>query len=126
MKDTHPDINWHFIGHIQGNKARKLVQNLNLGIIETVDSQKLANTLNKECSKMEERSGKPLDILIQVLAQNTEGSKFGVSVDETIPLIHHIKSECPMLRFKGLMSMGEIGNVEEFRSVHALKVQILE
>ena len=25
MKETHPDIDWHFIGHIQSNKARKLV-----------------------------------------------------------------------------------------------------
>ena len=115
MKESHPDIDWHFIGHIQSNKARNLVKNLNLAIIETVDSQKLADTLNKECSKIEERKTlPPLDILIQVLAQDTEGSKFGVSVEETIPLVQHIKEQCPFLKFKGLMSMGEVGNVKEF------------
>ena len=50
--ETHKDIDWHFIGHIQSNKVKKLVQNMNLGMIETVDSQKLATTINKECSKM--------------------------------------------------------------------------
>ena len=59
------DISWHFIGHIQSNKAKKLVQCLNLSIIETVDSKKLADTLNKECSKIPERSSMPpLDVLI--------------------------------------------------------------
>ena len=61
FKDTHPDIIWHFIGHLQSNKAKKLVQCLNLSIIETVDSQKLADTLNKECEKI---SRENLDILV--------------------------------------------------------------
>ena len=95
---------------------------MNLAIIETVDSQKLADTLNKECSKIEERKDAPLDVLIQVLAQNTEGSKFGVKTEEAIPLVQHIKDQCPFLKFKGLMSMGEIGNTEEFKTVHELKV----
>jgi uncharacterized pyridoxal phosphate-containing UPF0001 family protein len=65
LKDSHKDIDWHFIGHIQSNKAKKLVQCLNLNIIETVDSKKLADTLNKECSKMDERKEvPPIDILI--------------------------------------------------------------
>ena len=65
VKDTHSDIDWHFIGHIQSNKAKKLVQCLNLNMIETVDSKKLADTLNKECAKIEARKElPPIDILI--------------------------------------------------------------
>ena len=61
---------------------------MNLSIVETVDSKKIADTLNKECEKMEERkSMPPLDILVQVLALNTEGSKFGVAPSEAISLI---------------------------------------
>jgi uncharacterized pyridoxal phosphate-containing UPF0001 family protein len=55
------DIHWHFIGHIQTNKIKKLMQatvpltadqpQLNL-LIETVDSEKLATKLNKECEKL--------------------------------------------------------------------------
>ena len=81
LGQSHSDIKWHFIGHIQSNKAKPLVACLNLSIIETVDSVKLANTLNKECQKIEARAQmEPLDVLIQVLSEtNTEGSKFGVS-----------------------------------------------
>lgn len=50
------DINWHFIGHIQTNKVKKLLsvhsaKPISL-LIETVDSQKLAEKLNKELDKI--------------------------------------------------------------------------
>ena len=73
------DIVWHFIGHIQSNKAKKLVQCPNLSIIETVDSIKLANVLNKELGKLERES--PLDVLVQVLLNDSEGSKHGLNAD---------------------------------------------
>ena len=32
------DISWHFVGHIQSNKAKALVQGVpNLKVVETVD-----------------------------------------------------------------------------------------
>ncbi len=40
------DIKWHFIGHIQTNKVKKLVNVENLVLIETIDSEKLAKKLN--------------------------------------------------------------------------------
>ena len=64
MNQSHPDIKWHFIGHIQSNKARKLIQCVNINLIETIDSVKLADTINKECARIEERKSKPLDVLI--------------------------------------------------------------
>ena len=42
-----PDILWHFIGHLQSNKARALVEAVpNLAMVETVDSEKLASRLD--------------------------------------------------------------------------------
>jgi uncharacterized pyridoxal phosphate-containing UPF0001 family protein len=38
LKDSHPEIVWHMIGHVQSNKAKKLVECLNLAMVETVDS----------------------------------------------------------------------------------------
>ena len=38
LKESNPKIVWHFIGHIQSNKVKKLVQVPNLKIVETVDS----------------------------------------------------------------------------------------
>lgn len=41
------DVQWHFIGHIQSNKAKSLVQGVpSLFMVETVDSVKLADKLN--------------------------------------------------------------------------------
>lgn len=41
------DIKWHFIGHLQSNKANGLVKIPNLHVVETVDSLKLARKLNQ-------------------------------------------------------------------------------
>jgi PLP dependent protein len=58
------DIEWHFIGHLQSNKAKTLVQNCpNLAMLETVDSEKLANKVD---AAVEAAGRSPLPILIQV------------------------------------------------------------
>lgn len=42
-----PDINWHFIGHLQSQKAKQLIEQVpNLYVLETVDSIKIAKKLN--------------------------------------------------------------------------------
>lgn len=38
------DIRWHFIGHVQTNKVRRLARILTLDTVETIDSIKLAST----------------------------------------------------------------------------------
>jgi uncharacterized pyridoxal phosphate-containing UPF0001 family protein len=87
----------------------------------------LASTLNKECAKIPERQAlPPLDVLVQVLADDAEGSKFGVTPSESKNLVKFIMEECPLLRFRGLMSMGEVCNVEEFRSIHKLRLEMLD
>jgi PLP dependent protein len=58
------DIEWHFIGHLQSNKAKTLVQCCpNLAMLETVDSAKLANKVD---AAVEAAGRCPLPILIQV------------------------------------------------------------
>jgi len=47
------DVKWHFIGHLQSNKVKKLVTAVpHLAIFEAVDSVKLAQKLNKELSAL--------------------------------------------------------------------------
>jgi hypothetical protein len=41
-----------------------------------------------------------------------------VEPKDTSNLVLHIKENCKNLRFRGLMSMGAVGNVEEFREVY--------
>ena len=52
MLENCPDICWHFIGHLQSNKSNKLVKVPNLYMLETIDSAKLANTVNAAWLKL--------------------------------------------------------------------------
>lgn len=101
------DTLWHMIGHLQSNKADELLKKVpSLACVETVDSVKLATVLNKAVGKA--GRDKPLDVLIQV---NTSGedTKSGIFPAESpllVELALHIKKECPLLRLKGLMTIG--------------------
>ena len=116
------DINWHFIGHLQSNKIKKLITVPNLVLFETVDSEKLAGKLNKELTKLGRTS--PLSVLVQV---NTSGetTKAGVTTEQVPSLVSYIRTDCPMLRFNGLMAMGALNDVEGFRAMAALKTSLV-
>ncbi|KAF7273194.1 hypothetical protein GWI33_014085 [Rhynchophorus ferrugineus] len=102
-----PDIRWHFIGHLQTNKISKVLAVRNLFMIETVDSQKLATNLNKNWPKFG-ALGSKLNIMVQV---NTSGEdeKNGLPPSEVNSLVNYILTECPNLRFEGLMTIGMFG-----------------
>ena len=90
-------VSWHFIGHLQKNKARYAVRLFE--VIHSVDSIALAEELDKRA----DRVGRKMQVLVEVnLAR--EASKWGVTEDETMPLIHRI-SELANLAFQGLMTM---------------------
>ncbi|MBW2181863.1 MAG: YggS family pyridoxal phosphate-dependent enzyme [Deltaproteobacteria bacterium] len=91
------DASWHFIGHLQTNKAKYAVRMFDL--IHTVDSLKLAKELDKEAKKI----GKKQNILIQVNV-GMESSKSGISENETLRLIKEI-SLLDNISIKGLMTM---------------------
>jgi PLP dependent protein len=98
------DIEWHFIGHLQSNKAKALLEGVpNLAMVETVDSEKLAKKLDTAAGAM---NRPPLPVLVQV---NTSGeeSKFGVQPGEQcVSLARFIHAQCPNLRLAGLMTIG--------------------
>ena len=90
-------IQWHFIGHLQSNKAAYAVRLFNL--IHAVDSVTLARELDKRAAA----SGKTIDCLIEVnLSQ--EASKFGISKERTPELAHAFK-ELKNISLQGLMTM---------------------
>ena len=93
---TYP-TSWHFIGHLQSNKAKYAVRIFSL--IHSVDSLKLARALNKQAAKVD----KIQDILIQVNIAE-EATKSGVQVEETLELVRHV-SQLEHLSLKGLMTM---------------------
>ncbi|KAG5478995.1 hypothetical protein CUR178_05577 [Leishmania enriettii] len=99
------DTVWHFIGHLQSNKVKELLEGVpNLRVIQTIDSENLARKVSEGCEKY--RGGRPLEVYIQV---NTSGeeTKSGTEPGEaTVALATFIASECPLLRLKGLMTIG--------------------
>ena len=59
LKDQ-DNIKWHFIGHLQSNKARLAAEFFDM--VQSVDSIKLANKLNNACLEL----NKTLQILVEV------------------------------------------------------------
>ncbi|XP_055848155.1 pyridoxal phosphate homeostasis protein [Episyrphus balteatus] len=104
-----PDIRWHFIGHLQKNKINKIVNTPNLYMIETVDSQKIADSLNSALERIQRDDKQPLRVLVQI---NTSGEeeKNGVPPTEAVGLYKHISENLKNLKVDGLMTIGRFGH----------------
>lgn len=70
------DINWHFIGHLQTNKVKQLLQ-LRPALIESVDTERLLDVIDREAVKL----GVTARVLMQLHVAREE-TKFGFSPDE--------------------------------------------
>jgi pyridoxal phosphate enzyme (YggS family) len=88
---------WHFIGHLQSNKARFAVTLFDL--IHSVDTVKLARELDKRAGAV----GRRMPILVQVNISGEE-SKSGAARDQAEEFISQVL-EFPNLATKGLMTM---------------------
>lgn len=114
-------VSWHFIGHLQTNKAKYAVRLFDL--IHSVDSLKLAHELNKQAKKI----NKIQEILIQVNI-SMESTKAGVYEQDALSLIKDI-SHLENLCVKGLMTMPPFFNEPEkvrpyFSALRKLRDQI--
>jgi pyridoxal phosphate enzyme (YggS family) len=101
---TYP-VSWHFIGHLQSNKAKYAVRLFDL--IHSVDTLKLARELDKQSHKIK----KIQEVLIQVNISE-EASKSGVNVKDMYNLLKDI-SLLENVSVKGLMTMPPYFNAPE-------------
>ncbi len=92
-----PGLTWHFIGHLQSNKARVAVELFDL--IHSVDRLSLAQALEQAAGRL----GKVQNILLQVNLAGEE-SKSGTAPANAQALLLAI-SQMPHLRVLGLMTM---------------------
>jgi pyridoxal phosphate enzyme (YggS family) len=92
LDDLH--LRWHFIGHLQTNKAKKVVESFD--VIQSVDRVDLAEKLNLHAST-------PLPILIEVNLGNEE-TKSGVPETGLASLIEYLQ-HCERLAVQGLMAI---------------------
>jgi PLP dependent protein len=88
-------VNWHFIGHLQSNKANKAVQLFHT--IQSIDSVKLLKKIDQSA----ENSNKIQNVFIQINVAN-DPNKFGFSIDEYTQHLDELKSFKNVL-IKGIM-----------------------
>jgi pyridoxal phosphate enzyme (YggS family) len=110
---------WHMVGHLQRNKAKTVVQHFNM--IETVDSLRLAQTLDRYC----EIGQKTMPVLVEINS-GREASKTGVLPDE-VDFLAEQMSTLKYLRLEGLMTMGpRFGNPEDSRPYYRATREVFE
>ena len=118
-KECNDQIIWHFIGHLQSNKVKDVVKIANW--IDSVDSIKLLDLINKECSKID----KIMNVLIQVKLTN-EDTKSGLNPDLLDEILTHSKT-LTHIKCHGLMIIGpNTDNSEEIRTTFKQAKQLFE
>jgi pyridoxal phosphate enzyme (YggS family) len=111
QKTLPQDIEWHLIGHLQTNKVKSVVPFV--AMIHAVDSEKLADEINKQAMKAQ----RVVSCLLQVhIAQ--EETKFGFDQDELLSFVRGPKlGTYTHVAITGLMGMATLtDNKEQIRS----------
>ena len=96
------DCQWHMIGKVQSNKAKRITAHFDW--VHSVDSYTIANRL----SHYRNPDQPPLQLCIQVNIDN-ETSKSGCTVQDTLALAHHIHA-LPHVQLRGLMVIPRPGS----------------
>ena len=114
MRDKHEalpkDIQWHFIGHLQTNKIKYIVNYVTL--IHSIDTANLLEAVNKEARK----HNRVVDCLLQFHIA-LEETKFGLDLDEARQLLDsEAFKQMENVRICGVMGMGTFtDDMEEVR-----------
>lgn len=101
-KEIEKNIKWHFLGHLQTNKVKKITGKYEY--IHSVDSVKLAKALSEEAKT----KGLTQKILVQVNISE-EKTKYGFTVEEIKKSLGEIL-ELNSVQTAGLMTMAPFTN----------------
>ena len=120
-EDAYAGAPVHFIGHLQTNKVRQVVGNVDL--IQSVDSLRLLEAIDREARK----KGIVQQILLEVNIGEEE-SKSGFRADEVLPLLEKM-GKYANICIKGLMAIPPISenpgdNLIFFQKIYHLSVDI--
>jgi pyridoxal phosphate enzyme (YggS family) len=101
------DIEWHLIGHLQTNKVKYIAPFISL--IESVDSLKLLQEIDKQAAK----NKRVIDCLLQIYIADEE-TKFGLGYDEAVELLRSDEFQAMKhVRIVGLMGIATNTTVEK-------------
>ena len=97
IDDIGKPVSWHFIGHLQSNKAKYAVRLFEM--VHSVDSIPLAEELNRRA----EQEGRVIKVMVEVNLSR-EATKFGTDEERVSNLARRIR-DLKYLSLEGLMTM---------------------
>lgn len=122
LKDKYdPKYHWHMIGHLQRNKVKDVLPLVDM--IESVDSLRLAQEIEKQCTKLD----KTMPILIEVNISR-DPNKTGILLEEAPGFVKQCMT-LEHLDVQGLMCVGPLTEDDEvieacFERMHALFMKL--
>jgi PLP dependent protein len=102
VADHEVAVRWHFVGHLQRNKARSVVEYAS--VVHSVDSLRLATAL-ADAAERSERTDRPIGVLIQV-SLDGDPARGGATTD--VPEIAEHVSAATALELKGVMAVAPL------------------
>jgi pyridoxal phosphate enzyme (YggS family) len=112
-----PGLAWHFIGHLQRNKAKAVVE---IGaLVETVDSVRLAAELDRRAAAV----SRTVPVLLQVNVAG-EAQKSGCRPEDLFALVSEVRA-LPHLELRGLMTIPPLGEAPEASRRHFAMLRAL-
>lgn len=117
-ENFHDDVRWHFIGQLQTNKVKYLVDNVYL--IHSLASISLLTEIEKVFGK----ANKVADVLIQINI-GREDSKSGI-LEENLNEFIELIEKCNHISVKGIMVIIPIGNEDSNRAYFKKTKKIFE
>lgn len=101
------DIQWHLIGHLQTNKVKYIAPFVDT--IQSVDSEKLIEEINKQALK----NHRKINILLQIKIAEEE-SKSGLEISEAQDIFEkYLNGAFPNINLKGLMGIATFTDDQE-------------
>ncbi|MGB3574058.1 MAG: YggS family pyridoxal phosphate-dependent enzyme [Phormidesmis sp.] len=99
------DVTWHFIGHIQSNKSRKVLENFDW--IHSIDSLKLANRLDRQAAELNRRPNCYLQVKLM-----PDPNKDGFERDQLMASLAQL-DQLSHIQIRGLMVILPYGLSEQ-------------
>ena len=94
------DVRVHFIGHLQSNKVRKVLES-GVYLIQSVDSYKIAERINRISGEL----GKNQEVLLEVKTDEGNEGKYGFALSELEETALRIERDLTYLHIRGLMTV---------------------
>lgn len=114
------NVKWHMIGHIQGNKARRVAELF--GRVDSLDRFSVAEKLDTAIA--EGAAGRQLPVLIEVKLSGEE-TKSGVEEAGLVQLAEDVLQKCSDLELRGLMTIPPYAEDQERSRVYFRRLREL-